>query len=298
MPAGSRSTFGRDLARPLRKGCDHGGVLVINKQADKILANTFWASGGWRADPDWPTPDDRETAESAGYLFPSIELDHDTIVGEVRRLAGEASLEVAAESFVASLSTRWKFLRSFLPSVAVGRQLPDHAFTADREPHEYRCAVCGLEQGPVEVDRNVFSFERHGWGGVRHLHLDNVWFVLDCFAREGGAVPSDADAELLSGSLAAIQALDPKASASKAETALKVIPSSKDERFALLEILAVVDVLLDPEHPGFLDEFVPMADRSLPPKHFADRGYPAEWWTAGLGVNADAVERLFLQLRP
>ena len=61
---------------------------------------------------------------------------------------------------------------------------------------------------------------------------------------------------------------------------------------------AVVDVLLDPEHPGFLDKFVPMADRSLPPKHFADRGYPAEWWTAGLGVNADAVERLFLQLRP
>jgi hypothetical protein len=115
-------------------------MLAIDKQAEKILMRTFWASGGWRPDPLWPTPTDQAISESAGYMFAPVELDHDAVVGEIRRLAATASLKVAAESFVASLSTRWKFLRSFLPSVVLGSQLPDHTFVPHSEPHSYMCA--------------------------------------------------------------------------------------------------------------------------------------------------------------
>ena len=270
-------------------------MLIINKQAEKILTTTFWASGGWKPDPDWPPPDKRAIAESAGYMFTPVGFHHDELVSQVRTLATASSREVAASSFVASLSTHWRFLRSFLPSVVVGQQLPDHRFTP-QDDLQYLCAICGQIEERPDLERDVLSFERHRWGGVRPLDLEYIWFTLDCFAREGGAEPTAADLELLGGCLTALERLDPDTTLTKAEPALKAIPSGKDERLVLLAILSIVGVLVHPDHPGFLDQFVPEVERELPPKRFAERDYPGEWWTAQHGVNADAVRRLFPQL--
>lgn len=94
-----------------------------------------------------------------------VRLSHDAVVEDVRRLVGATSLDVVANAFLASLPTRRLDLRSALGSYVVARYLPDHSFAPHRGTHS--CAICGLPDGEREIDRNVLSFERFKWGGVR-----------------------------------------------------------------------------------------------------------------------------------
>ena len=265
----------------------------MDKRAERILAGTFWESGGWRRVPQWPTSADSSYAERAGYMFAStVGRDHDELVAATRALATRLSLDEASSSFVASLSTRHRFLRSFLPSMVVARRLPDHVYQPDlasRGP----CVVCGSAQSRREDDLNVLSFERHRWGGVRHLDLAYLWFTLDRFEAEGGADPDTVDFEMFTTMVENLRALDPSTTLTKAEAALRHLPSSKDERLTILEQLSIVGVLQDPAHPGFLNRFVNDAERQLPGKRFQDRKYPGEWWTAAAGVDGQALQQLF-----
>ena len=53
----------------------------------------------------------------------------------------------------------------------------------------------------------------------------------------------------------------------------------------LLDILGICSVLESPEHRGFLDRWVPAADRVLPPLRYVERAYPVCWWRAEHGAN-------------
>jgi hypothetical protein len=251
-----------------------------------------WSAEGCIRPRTWPIASEADHAYAAGYLFDPADLEHDSAVAAIRDRARELSQEEAAGSFVASLSTRRLFLRSFLPSVVIGRALPTHAFKGSG----FRCTLCGLREEKKDVDLNAFNFERHKWGGVRNTSLEYVWFVLDRFAAEGAALPQDDDVRLLHHTLDALRKLPSGVTATRAEAALKHLRSNRAERTQLLEILATVDVLHHDEHPGFLSQFPDQRQQNLVPAGTSarnDRGYPLVWWRSDLGINETAVATLF-----
>ena len=252
-----------------------------------ILTDMYWTSAGWRDNPRRPADDDYQHALDAGYLFGPATLRHDEVVDELTAI-GTGLLRDAARAFVASLSTRRLFLRPFLPSAVVASTLPKHRFMRGRSG----CSVCGLAETSTE-DLNVLSFERHKWGGVRHLDLGFVWFCLRRLEAEGDCKPEELDEVLLLGMLDQLRQLPTGVSSTTAESGLRALKSNKDERLTLIESLAVCSVLEDPGHPGFLFGFMNADDRQLPDQRFVDRGYPAAWWMSDHGVNEAAVTFLF-----
>lgn len=256
----------------------------------RVLRQSFMPSGN--AFPSGPTAHDLEHAKATGYLFDPIDYDHDHLISDLRAIAARESLADCAISFVASLSSRRLFLRSFLPSIVVGRSMPSHGHTP-MPPHPYLCTICGALDRYQGEDLNVYNFERHMYGGVRHLDPLYIWFCLDRLTDEGAADATERDWELLRRLLTELKALAGGTGASQAESALKALPSNRDERHTVIEILSVVSILENPAHPGFLNRFVPYEHRDLPPRRVLDRGYPAEWWTADHGVNQNSVFALF-----
>jgi hypothetical protein len=262
----------------------------------------FWSSAGWKRPPEAPLPKDAAYATKAGYLFEEVSFGHDELVERIVSLGSELSLDEASGSLLASLSTRNLFLRPFLPSLVIARSMPKHKFRPTRRqlvggPDTGPCDICNVWAKPlVTVEPNVLNFERHKWGGVRHLDPVFVWFCLDRFRAEGGAAPEPIDIDLFRDVLTALGSCAPSTSMSRAEPLLKIIKSSEQERHALLEALSVISVLQNPIYPGFLDTFPTTKQRPLPNRRFVDRGYPGEWWTGADGVNQAAVAALFPQI--
>lgn len=229
-------------------------------------------------------------------------MGHDELIDRTLGAAEQLTVEEASNAFIASLSTRWLLLRPFLPSLVVANSLPRHSFEPTATPAAGQtgvgpCAVCNTWCRPhVTIDRNILSFERLKWGGVRHLDLPFVWFCLDRLLAEGGAEPTSDDLVAMRSLLSVLREAQPEASLTQAEALIRLPKSNRNERLVVLESLSVVGVLEDPEHPGFLHGFPRTINRQLPNRRFIDRGYPGEWWTGGCGVNDAAVATLFPQI--
>lgn len=265
---------------------------------------TYWGSAGWKQPPEMPIGEDLDLAIRSRYMFETVVLDHDELVRRTVDVAARTSLRDASDAFIASLSTRWLFLRPFLPSLVIARALPPHIFEPTvvtggppRRTGIGPCAVCNTWSKPqVTIDCNVLNFERHKWGGVRHLDLAFIWFCLDRLLDEGGQIPKDEDHELLGSIFASLRSAPSSASLTQSERLIRLPKSNKQERFALLETLSVIGVLEDPAHPGFLRGFPKTLDRQLPHRRNVERGYPGEWWRGAHGVNGSAVADLFPRL--
>jgi hypothetical protein len=264
----------------------------MDSRALQILKSAYWGPTGWlKPTATRPSPEDRAYAEQAGYMFPPLTVGHDELVTRVRDAATQTTLSAAADAFIASLSSRALHHRPVLSSLLVARSMPDHPFLDGPSG----CQICGALQAPHEVDLSILNFERFKWGGVRFLQPAFVWFTLDRFAHEDQAEPTTEDRRILQQILSELDALPPKATATNGERALRAMPSNRDERLTVMEILAIADILHDPAHPGFLNGFVPYAERDEPDLHYMDRGYPAAWWRRSHGINTGAIDIVFPQ---
>jgi hypothetical protein len=217
-----------------------------------------------------------------------VVLDHDGWVAAARAAVGHVSHDEAEVAFVASLTSHRLDLRSALASFLIVGGLPDHSFTAG--PHGGQCAVCGLYDDPAATDLNVLSFERFKWGGVRHDSIIYVAFDLQQFRLAPRLEPTAEDRRLGRTILETLDDLPPGTTASQAAAQLRCVKGNKAEREVLLDILGICGVLDTDDHRGFAKAFVPWSARDLPPQRFVDRAYPACWWRAAAGVNADAVK--------
>ncbi|KAA2253886.1 hypothetical protein F0L68_31945 [Solihabitans fulvus] len=263
----------------------------MDKRALRILNSAYWGPTGWlKPTADRPPPEDRAYAEQAGYMFPPLAIGHDELIALVRDAADQTTLRAASDAFVASLSTRSLRHRPVLSSFLVARSMPDHTYLHS----DYGCQVCGAWPDR-EVDRSIFNFERHKWGGTRFLEPAFVWFALDRFAHEDQPEPTAEDQRIRRQILSDLADLPPKATATNGERALRAMRSNQDERLGVMEILAIADILQDPAHPGFLNGFVPFAEREDVTARHMDLGYPAGWWRRSHGINATAVDAVFPQ---
>jgi hypothetical protein len=266
-------------------------VVALDRKAVEILIRAYWSGAGWR-DPPVIEPEDFEYARTAGVMFDGpVSKTHNEVVFDVVATVRTLDPKLVADAFLLSLTTRRLELRSALGSYAVARLLPEHdhvPWLADRGEGKTRCAICGLWDVEVDVDYNVLSFERYKWGGVRRDDLTYVQFDLDQFV-EPDEQPTDEDRSLFRQLLAALDSQPPDVTAPRAQAALKVLPSNKDERGIFLDIMGVCGVLETPEHRGYAQQFIRAAQRELPPLRFVERSYPVCWWRGSNGVNRDAL---------
>jgi hypothetical protein len=143
-------------------------------------------------------------------------------------------------------------------------------------------------------DETHYARERRKYGGVRHL--DPRYALYDLIEFQGMTVPTPTaeDWRTLELILRTPSLLSPGAKASDLANSVKdLIRSNKYERMVLVQILGYAGILQAPQYPGFLDAFVPLDLRVLPPQRFADWGYPIIWWRARDGIRHDAVELWF-----
>jgi hypothetical protein len=169
------------------------------------------------------------------------------------------------------------------------------AFGAACADCDWRLSPKGSEPDGAEIRQ--YAFERSRFGGVLHERPRYALFDLDAFRAEDNPTPTDDDWLILAQILRTPKLLPPDAKPSDLERALKsVLPSNRDERRGLIQLLAYASLLEDPSHPGYLDSYVFRAQREMPRYRFLDWGYPAIWWRARFGVRADAVQFWFPEL--
>jgi hypothetical protein len=165
----------------------------MDRRAVKTLTDTYWSPQGWREPPSTPSKDDLEHAKHAGVMFDGPTREHhDAVVAAALAARDAVDEHEALDAFLSSLTSRRLELRSALGSLAVVRHLEEHAFDDDHG----RCRICGLWEYE-DIDRNVMSFERIRWGGVRRDDLVYVAFDLERFAAGEHPEATDDDRALL-----------------------------------------------------------------------------------------------------
>jgi hypothetical protein len=259
-----------------------------DERALKILFNTYWGKDGWKDPPAKPSPDDLAYATAAGVMFPPRDLKHDELIRDIVRLREQIPPRAVADAFLASLSTRRLELRSALASYAVARHLPPHKFTKSKVFNYDTCGICGDFNKPwLKFDVDRFNFDRFKWGGVEHEMPHFIAFDLEWFLQAEPLKPTEEDRGILREILRIAGSGDPKLTPGKLEKEINVLPSSKDERRALLEILGQAGVLQPKDRPGYFKSFV---TRDELEEADSDWHYPVCWWRGSDGVNQQAVK--------
>jgi hypothetical protein len=237
--------------------CDQ--PALSDERALRILFKTFWSASGWRQVPETSSAD-FQYAKAAGYMFDPIRLSHDTIIARACGAREATPPRVAANAFIASLSTRQLQLRSALGSYATARHLRPHAFEGDMF-----CNVCGVFSGSDrEIDLNVLNFERYKWGGVRHEDPIYMFFDLEQFASIAKPSPSIADVQLFRRILSVVgQVTEQERAKDLAGNLRGVFLSNKSEREQLIRILSYCGILRSSGVGSYFDVFVSYNDRDV-----------------------------------
>lgn len=232
----------------------------MDTKAKKILFKTYWSSRGWLEKPT-VSKDDFEYAKLKGLMFDPLTISHDDCIHEILRLRDQISINQIYKAFLCSLSTRRLDLRSSIASYFLAKKMISHQYTpvvsgysydkGEVSNTSYTCLICkdtqyGIvgNQQYTNTDLNVLNFERIKWGGVRHGDILYTYFDLTRFIEEDIPDPTQDDCMILKNILDVIASSNSGDYPSVLEQRLKdVLPSNKDERQILIEILACIGIL-------------------------------------------------------
>jgi hypothetical protein len=233
----------------------------MDKKAKNILFKTYWKNG-WIDDKDRIiNNEDFEYAKSKGIMFDSITISHDQCINDILEIIKKIPMEKVSKAFLSSLSNRRLDWRSGIASYFIAKQLTKHKYLKAISGHgyssgkitftSYTCGICrdlkyGIigEEKYTNKDLNVLNFERIKWGGVRHGELLYTLFDLRLFCMEEITEPVIDDINILKNILETIEKSQPDDYPSKLEKRLsECIPSTKDERQILMEIMACIEIL-------------------------------------------------------
>lgn len=232
----------------------------MDVKAKKILFKTYWSAKGWVDNPT-TSKDDFEYAKSKGLMFDPITISHDDCIEEMLKLRDQISTDQIYKAFLSSLSTRRLDLRSSIAFFYIANKLISHKYTPVVSGHFYEngevshtsstCLICGDskygiigEEQYLNKDLNVLNFERLKWGGVRHGDILYTYFDLSRFLDEDISEPTAEDCIIFKKILDTIDSSNSTDYPSILEERLKdVLPSNKNERKTILEILACIGIL-------------------------------------------------------
>lgn len=263
----------------------------MNKRAQKILFDTYWSSAGWhRGGQETPSEDDYAYAKSKRIMFDPQRFEHADAVERLLNATAKLSRRVVADAFLASLSTRRLDWRSALGSYAVFQHLHRHAAAGAL----HSCSICGANIQPAPQDLNLLNFQRLKWGGVQHSDVLYAMLDLELFLEQPPPPPTAEDKQILRNIVSSIHDAPAKVSSASLHKEFSTcLKSNKAERDMMIAILGYCGILATQEHPGFSDNFIPAASRSLPHRHFVDMAYPACWWGRDTGLNSLKLQEYF-----
>lgn len=248
-------------------------------KARLILFDAYWSAKGWKHPRDEPSSEDFEYAKACGFMFDGEVLTHRSAIRRILRARTRASLEGVAHAFLASLADRLVHLRPALASFFAVRSVEKHRFSGSAH-----CNICH-QLRRWDHDFSSTNFARLKWGFVPRFFLVDHAFILERFQIEPLERPSDADREILRNMLTAAESLPPDAKARDLERAWRpVVPSSKQERDALIEILLICGVLVP-------TRVSPADIKGIPLKsNWTDA---AALWRGDDGIDRERAKQLF-----
>ncbi|WP_448952425.1 hypothetical protein [Labrys neptuniae] len=265
----------------------------LDKQAVKILMDTYWSAAGWRNRRSI-SPDDLAYAKLHHVMFDPARFSHaEAVTAAVEEVANISRLDVV-RAFVSSLGSRRLDLRSGLGSYAVGRHFQRHVSTTTtaRSP----CTYCGLYDAE-DVDLSILNFERLKWGGVRHDQPTYIALDLRLLRETAVPAPTSNDFSILDTILDIARCMPRTSKLADLDKSLaKALKSNSAERRCLIGILGYAGILIDPSRPTFRTEYVPAASRERTPWSKDDWPYPVQWWNGSFGVEESAVTDWFNDL--
>lgn len=234
---------------------------------------------------------DYEKERADGYILRIEAYTHDDLIIKLNELVSIISLSDVSKAFVASLSTRRLELRSALGSYMCARNLPVHPYT--KTIFSNVCGICGTTES-VRVDKNVFNYDRHKWGGLSHLSPSYELFDLEEFIKLNKVEPTKEDYKILDNIKSTICSLSNEAKLSNLVQAIKgVFPSNNYERKILITILGYCGILETDEHIGFFKQYTRLDCRAHTPNIKSDWEYPVMWWRGKYGINKRNFEEIF-----
>jgi hypothetical protein len=234
----------------------------MDKKAKNILFKTYWKNGWINENDRIITKEDFEYAKSKGLMFDNITITHDECINEILEIIEKISMEKVSQAFLSSLSNKRLDWRSGIASYFIAKQLIKHTYSKAISGHgynnngeinytSYTCGICrDLKYGIIgaekyiDSDLSVLNFERIKWGGVRHGDLLYTLLDLRMFCAEEIPEPTNEDIKIFKNILKIIENSQLNDYPSTLEKRLsECIKSSKNERKALIEIMACVEIL-------------------------------------------------------
>lgn len=262
------------------------------KKALKILFDKYWApSSGWQRSE--LTASDFEFAKEAGVMFDDVVMGHDEVVSKAYDAIQKAKKEQVVNAFISSLSTRRLDHRSALGSYASGKNMPLHTFDNARVECSKSCDVCAEYPRKDKIDLNVLNFERHKFGGVRHLFPVYIWLDLWLFDRVEELIPSEEDVKILANALDALKSIKGN-KLSDAQKALQgIFKANKNEREHFVAVMGYCGILKIPNYRPFYVSYIPSRDREQSNYSKSDWPFPSDLWRPEFGLDDASLEFWF-----
>lgn len=262
-------------------------------KALKILFSKYWSpSEGWQKNE--VSEEDFEYAKNAGVMFDELILDHDGAVQKCIKECNSIEKSIVAKAFVSSLSSRRLDIRSGLSSYVCGEKLPLHKYMQDdNNSHSKSCMFCTESKNNNPIDLNVLNFERHKFGGVRHLQPSYIWFDLMLLSKENIEEPTKEDVDILNGIFIALSQISSN-TLSGADKALKaVLRGNKNEREGIVAALGYCGVLKIPDYNPMHQRYIPFHDRKHSNYSKSDWPFPSDLWRPDFGLDQESINYWF-----
>lgn len=249
----------------------------------------------YRIPADFPA-DKLESLQQAGRMpnqmfFPR----HDEIWDAFYTLSDSWTISEAADAFIAGLWSAPFLWQSALSAKLLSQATPRHAF-APYAGSTDTCTVCGFHKKAVDT---TLLWHRRMTGGVP-LDGDPTGYVfaLQEMANAGQKpVPTAYDLWTFRAILTVIRLMPPNSRYSKVRDALqkeRLLPVSQKWIYnSLLEILALIGILDNPDHPGMITMFTTYRERDLRPSVRGEVQGPLAWWNSSIGINETSLKKIF-----
>ncbi|MDR7091913.1 hypothetical protein [Cellvibrio fibrivorans] len=263
---------------------------MTEKRALKILFDKYWSPAkGWQRNS--VPEEDFEFAKTMGVMFDDISLNHDEIIQRAIAQCNSIAKTQVVDAFLSSLSTRRLDLRSALGSFACGYKLPLHKFIT--QEGSVTCSICSEVSAANLIDLNVLNFERHKFGGVRHLQPSYIYLDLSLFSKVILPKSTDFDVKIIENILDSLAGLT-EGKLSDAEKAIKnSIKGNKNERAQIITTMGYCGILNVPDYESLYKSYTPCSEREYSAYSKSDWPFPADLWLPKYGLNQDAIQFWF-----
>lgn len=243
--------------------------------------------------------DEERQRLAAAQLQPNqfVAMAHDECVSRLQDLANAVELRRAADAFVAALVSSHLAWSTVLPATALGLTMPVHA--ASRVAADRPCNSCFHTDAPM--DRTQLAFfnliDGSGWGVNGPLEAVLALEQALATPQEAWPTPSERDIWVFHQLLNLLRTSPARTRYSKAREAINrtgLLAVNTPARCTnLLEGLAFIGLLENPDHPGLFTRFTSAAERDRRPNTRIEVPGPLAWWSGEDGLNERLVERLF-----